>query len=159
MKKLTNYYAQLSEREQRLVWIAAVLVAAAIFYWGLWSPLTQAVNKGQASLKSQQELLVWVQQNANRALQLQGSVQQQAKLSGSLAQEVNQSASRLKIAIARMQPQGDELQVWVDQVPFNDVLSWLQSMEAKGVRILDVDIAESGTPGQIKVRRLKLGKA
>jgi general secretion pathway protein M len=72
---------------------------------------------------------------------------------------VNQSASRLNITISRMQPQGDELQVWVDQVPFNDVLSWLQSMESKGVVILDVDVAETSAPGQIKIRRLKLGKA
>jgi general secretion pathway protein M len=65
----------------------------------------------------------------------------------------------MKIAISRMQPQGDELQVWIDQAPFNDVLSWLQSLEKTGVSILDIDIAESDMPGQVKIRRLKLGKS
>jgi general secretion pathway protein M len=159
MNKLKAYYVQLSDREQRLVLLSAVLLVIAVFYWGLWSPLSQSVERGQTALNSQQELLLWVQKNANRAKQLQGSAGQNAQLTGSLAQEVNQSASRLNITISRMQPQGDELQVWVDQVPFNDVLSWLQSMESKGVVILDVDVAETSAPGQIKIRRLKLGKA
>lgn len=159
MNKLKAYYAQLSEREQRLVLISSVLLVIALFYWLLWSPLNQSLSKGQLALSSQQELLDWVQKNANRARQLQGSAKQNTKLSGSLAQEVNQSAGRLNILIARMQPQGDELQVWVDQVPFNDVLSWLQNLESKGVRILDIDLAETNAPGQVKIRRLKLGKA
>ena len=159
MNKLKAYYVQLSDREQRLVLLSAVLLVIAVFYWGFWSPLSQSVERGQTALSSQQELLLWVQKNANRAKQLQGSVGQNARFTGSLAQEVNQSASRLNITISRMQPQGDELQVWVDQVPFNDVLSWLQSMETKGVVILDVDVAETSAPGQIKIRRLKLGKA
>jgi len=159
MNKLKLYYATLNEREQRLVLVSAVLVVIALFYWVIWSPLSQAVTKGRANLDSQQELLVWVQQSANRALQLQGSAKPSSKFNGSLAQEVNQSAGRLNIAIARMQPQGDELQVWIDQVPFNDVLSWLQGLESKGIVILDLDIAETNAAGQIKIRRLKLGKA
>ncbi|KXI28279.1 type II secretion system protein GspM [Paraglaciecola hydrolytica] len=159
MEKLKLYYKQLNEREQRLVLLSAVLVVIALFYWVIWSPLSQAVTKGQANLNSQKELLVWVQQNANRALQLQGSAKPNAKFTGSLAQEVNQSAGRLNITIARMQPTGEELQVWVDQVPFNDVLSWLQGLESKGIVVLDLDIAETNAAGQIKIRRLKLGKA
>ena len=65
----------------------------------------------------------------------------------------------MKIAISRMQPQGEELQVWIDQAPFNDVLGWLQSLEKTGVSVLDIDIAESTLPGQVKIRRLKLGRS
>lgn len=159
MDKLKTYFTQLSEREQRLVLLSAVLLIVALFYWLVWSPLSQAVEKGQNAVVSQQELLVWVQKNANRAKQLQGTVKPNAKLTGSLAQEVNQSAGRLNIAIARMQPQGDEIQIWIDQVPFNDLLSWLQGLESKGVSILDLSVAETNSPGQVKVNRLKLGKA
>ena len=45
-----------------------------------------------------------------------------------------------------MQPQGDELQVWVDQAPFNSVLEWLKAMENMGVIILQADIAEADAP-------------
>jgi len=159
MDKLKSTFLQLSEREQRLVIISAVLVIAAIFYWGIWSPLNTSLERGQTAVNNQTELLAWVQKNANRAAQLRRSGDNNTRFSGSLPQAVNQSASRMKIAISRMQPQGDELQVWIDQAPFNDILSWLQSMEKTGVSILDIDITESDLPGQVKIRRLKLGKS
>ena len=159
MDKLKSTFLQLSEREQRLVIISAVLVIVAIFYWGIWSPLNTSLERGQSAVNNQTELLAWVQKNANRAAQLRSSGDNNTRFSGSLPQAVNQSASRMKIAISRMQPQGDELQVWIDQAPFNDVLSWLQSMEKTGVSILDIDIAASALPGQVKIRRLKLGKS
>jgi len=159
MDKLKIMFLQLSGREQRLVIISAIFVLVAIFYWGIWSPLNTSIERGQTTVKNQTELLAWVQKNANRAVQLRSSGGNKASFSGSLPQAVNQSASRMKIAISRMQPQGDELQVWIDQAPFNDVLSWLQSLEKTGVSILDIDIAESDLPGQVKIRRLKLGKS
>ncbi|MDB4327059.1 type II secretion system protein M [bacterium] len=159
MDKLKSTFLQLSEREQRLVIISAVLVIVAIFYWGIWSPLNTSLERGQTAVNNQTELLAWVQKNANRAAQLRRSGDNNTRFSGSLPQAVNQSASRMKIAISRMQPQGDELQVWIDQAPFNDILSWLQSMEKTGVSILDIDITESDLPGQVKIRRLKLGKS
>ena len=135
------------------------MLLVAIFYWGIWSPLNTSLEKSQNAVKNQTELLAWVQKNANKAVQLRSTSGNKASFSGSLPQAVNHSASRMKIAISRMQPQGDELQVWIDQAPFNDVLSWLQSLEKTGVSILDIDIAESDLPGQVKIRRLKLGKS
>jgi general secretion pathway protein M len=159
MDKLKSTFLQLSSREQRLVIISAVLVLVAIFYWGIWSPLSMSLERNQTAVNNQTELLEWVQKNANRAVQLRNGGDNKAKFSGSLPQVVNQSANRMKIAISRMQPQDEELQVWIDQAPFNDVLSWLQSLEKTGVNILDIDIAESDLPGQVKIRRLKLGKS
>lgn len=158
MDKLKTMFLQLSEREQRLVAISAILVLVAIFYWGIWSPLNTSLERDKTAVKNQTELLIWVQKNANRAVQLRSGGDNKTLFSGSLPQAVNQSANRMKIAISRMQPQGEELQVWIDQAPFNDVLSWLQSLEKTGISILDIDIAESGLPGQVKIRRLKLGK-
>jgi general secretion pathway protein M len=158
MDKLKSMFLQLSERERRLAAVSAILVVVAIFYWGIWSPLSTSLERDKTAVKNQTELLAWVQKNANRAVQLRSGGDNKTSFSGSLPQAVNQSASRLNIAISRMQPQGEELQVWIDQAPFNDVLSWLQSLEKTGVSILDIDIAESGLPGQVKIRRLKLGK-
>ena len=152
-------YLQLNSREQRLVIISAILVLIAIFYWSIWSPLNTSLERGKIAVKNQTELLYWVQKNANKAVQMRSSAGKNASFSGSLPQAVNQSATRMNIAISRMQPQGEELQVWIDQAPFNDILSWLQSLEKTGVSIVDIDIAESDLPGQVKIRRLKLGKS
>ncbi len=159
MDKLVSTFKQLNPRERLLVSVSAVLVIIALFYWLVWSPLDTAIERGEKNLANQQALLSWVQKNANRAIQLRGSAGSNRSFSGSLPQAVNQSASRMRIKISRMQPQGDELQVWVDQAPFNDVLSWLQSLEKSGVIIMDIDLAETGDPGLVKIRRLKLGKS
>jgi general secretion pathway protein M len=73
MDKLKSMFLQLSNREQRLVIISAVLVLAAIFYWGIWSPLNTSVERDQIAIKNQIELFDWVQKNANKAVQLRSS--------------------------------------------------------------------------------------
>ncbi len=74
MDKLKTMFLQLSEREQRLVTISAILVLVAIFYWGIWSPLNTSLDRDKTAVKHQTELLTWVQKNANRALQLRSGV-------------------------------------------------------------------------------------
>ena len=159
MNKLKQTYQQLSEREQRLVLISAIVIVVGLFYWLIWAPLNQSLESDRKAVAAQQELLTWVQKNANRAIQLRGASTTANSFSGSLPQAVNQTAGRLNIAISRMQPQGEQLQVWVDQAPFNDVLSWLQALEKMGVSILDLDIADANIPGHVKIRRLKLTKS
>lgn len=159
MKALLEKFQQLTEREKWLVSISGVLVIIAIFYWLVWSPLFGAVDAERAAVDSKQADLVWIQQNALKAIQLRSGANTSANFTGSLPQAVNQTANRLQIAISRMQPQGEELKVWVDQAPFNDVLSWLQAMENKGIKIITVDLTEADAPGLVKVRSLQLGKS
>lgn len=159
MDKLLEKFRQLTEREQILVLVSAVVVVIGAFYWLLWSPLNASLERNRASVESKQADLAWVKKNANRAIQLRNSGGASRSFNGSLPQAVNQTASRVRIAIARMQPQGDELKVWVDEAPFNDVLSWLQALENMGVKIIDVDVAQADSPGHIKVRSLQLGKS
>lgn len=151
-------YQQLNEKEQKLAVVSAITVIILLFYWMVWSPLNTAVDKNKASLKTQQELYTWVKKNASRAIQLKQSGSANGTFNGSLAQAVNRTAGQFNITISRMQPQSEQLQVWVDQADFNSVLSWLQTMEKMGITILDADFAESDTQGQVKIRRLQLGK-
>ncbi len=159
MDKLKQKFHQLSEREQRLMLISAVAIAIGAFYWLVWAPLNTSLAQERIALENQQSLLSWVEKNANKVIQLRGSGKASASFNGSLPQAVNRSADKLGIAISRMQPQAEELQVWVDQAPFNDVLAWLQELEDQGIVILDLDVAEADVPGYVKIRRLQLGKA
>ncbi|GGW90777.1 type II secretion system protein GspM [Alteromonas halophila] len=159
MNAVMERYRALTEREQYLVLLSGIVIIIALFYFAIWSPLSTSVAQQRALLDSQQELLVWVKDSAQRAQQLRRSQGASSAFSGSLPQAVNRTTAQHSIAIARMQPQGDELQVWVDQAPFNSVLDWLQSMEQMGIIILQADITEADSAGYIKIRRLQLGKA
>lgn len=159
MNALLEKFKALTEREQKLVIASAVMVVVAIFYFAIWSPLNAALDKQEKLLSNQQSLLTWVKESGARAALLRRSSGGKSSLTGSLPQAVNRTTSKHNIAITRMQPQGAELQVWVDQAPFNDVLAWLQSMESMGVVILQADFAEADDAGYIKIRRLQLGRS
>lgn len=159
MNSLIERYKALTEREQKLVTLSALVVVIALFYFAIWSPLNTALDKQARLLDNQQSLLVWVKDSAARAQQLRRNTTGKRAFSGSLPQAVSRTTNQHNIAISRLQPQGDELQVWIDQAPFNNVLEWLKTMESMGVVILQADIAEADDEGYIKIRRLQLGKA
>jgi general secretion pathway protein M len=159
MDELKQRYANLTEREQWLVKIVGVSVTIALLYSMIWSPLVTAVEKSERTLKSQQNVLQTMQKDSKRAMQLKANGSRNTSLSGSLAQAVNGTANTLSVSISRMQPQGEELIVWVDEAPFDSLLAWFQAMESRGVRILDADVIETNKPGLIKVRRLQVGKS
>ena len=62
--------------------------------------------------------------------------------------------------VARLQPQGQELQVWIDTVAFDDLLIWLATLaDRHGVQVQVIEVArENLAPGLVKVRRLQLSR-
>lgn len=157
MNSIKQKYLALSEREQKLLFIAGIAIIVALFYFLIWAPLANGVDTARTQLHSQQQLLDWVEDKALQARRLRQTSGTSSGFTGSLTQAVNQSTSQFGIPVSRLQPQDDELQVWVDEAPFDSVLEWLKALESQGIVILQVDIAEAGAPGLIKIRRLQLG--
>jgi general secretion pathway protein M len=158
MNELKARFNALTDREQILVIISAVVVLIGVFYFAIWKPLNSGIDREQKLLSNQATLLTWVKSQSARAAQLRQSSGVKP-FTGSLPQAVNRTTSRHGIAISRMQPQGEEeLQVWVDEAEFNSVLAWLQALENMGVLIKQVDIAEADQGGIVRIRRLQLGK-
>ncbi|MDO6505987.1 type II secretion system protein GspM, partial [Colwellia sp. 4_MG-2023] len=59
----------------------------------------------------------------------------------------------------RMQPQGDILLVWLDNVPFAQLLLWLESLaNNEGLQVQAIDLSQGDSSGEVRVRRLQLGK-
>lgn len=159
MNTIREKFRSLSEREQKMVLAAGVMVVVALFYFAIWAPLSHSVAQAQLRQQSQQELLSWVQEKAARAAQLRGSGASSARFTGSLAQAVSQAAAQQGIPVSRMQPANDELQVWIEEAPFNAVVSFLHQLEQRGISVLQLDITEASAPGLVKIRRLQLGTA
>lgn len=157
MQALKRWFLQLSERERMLVVAASVITVIVLFYYLLWSPLHQAVDTQSAALENDRKLLIWVQEQSSRAQLLQ-STGQNNTFSGSLTQLVNQTTRAANISVSRLQPQDDELQIWIDEVPFNALMQWLADLEQRGVVILQSDFSETNEDGFVQVRRLQLGK-
>jgi general secretion pathway protein M len=120
--------------------------------------MSTAVEEQKLAVEGEKQLLSWVNEQSSRAIILRQS-SNKTSFSGSLTQVVNQTTRSANIPVARMQPQGEELVVSLDQVVFNDFLLWLDVLENRGVIILQSDVSQVDEQGFVQVRRLQLGKS
>jgi len=152
------WWQQLKSSEQRLVAIMSFVVVVFLFYSLVWQPLENNINSTQQKLVRQQALHTWVQESTQRYQQSKKSGRTTGS-NGSLSSIVNSSASRNNISLARLQPQGEDLQVWIDEVPFTQLLSWLEYLaNNEGLLVKSIDLSKADRNGVVRVRRLQLGK-
>lgn len=154
---MKTWWQQLNIREQRLVVVMSALISIFILYSLIWQPMNESIETSKLKIERQQKLLTWVQESAQRY--------QQAKRNGgrssgeSLSSIVNRTSRLEKISITRMQPQGDDLQVWIDEISFNQLLSWLEKLASRdGLQVKNIDLSKADQQGVVRVRRLQLGK-
>ena len=158
MDNIKTWWNGLILREQQLVGACAVVLVIGIFYWGIWTPISDAESDALKSLTAQKSTLSYVKQTANKIVGLKQSGGQKG-FSGSLSAAVTQSAKSYGLEITRMQPQGNKIQVWMDEVPFDSLLGYLSELvQQKGLSLDNIDLAQSDTPGLVKVRRIQLSQ-
>lgn len=160
MDKLQGWWRGISAREQRLVAVGGSCLLIGLFYWVVWQPIANRIAERERQVLSQQQTLAWLKEKGEEVLAMQGGQGRQLDTSGTLEGVVNRTAFNQKIKIARLQPQGQELQVWIDTVPFDDLLIWLASLaDQHGVQVQVIEVArENLAPGLVKVRRLQLSR-
>ncbi|ELI6430734.1 GspM family type II secretion system protein ExeM [Aeromonas salmonicida subsp. salmonicida] len=160
MDKLQGWWRSISAREQRLVVVGGSCLLIGLCYWVVWQPIANRIAERERQVLSQQQTLAWLKEKGEEVLAMQGGQGRQIDTSGTLEGVVNRTAFNQKIKIARLQPQGQELQVWIDTVPFDDLLIWLASLaDQHGVQVQVIEVArENLAPGLVKVRRLQLSR-
>jgi len=152
------WWQQLNSREQRLVTVMALVFMVFIFYSAIWQPINNSLTEASNKLAKQQQLLTWVQENTALYQQAKRSGGKQ-KFSGSISSAANRSAKTYKLTITRMQPQGDDLQVWIDSTPFTQLLFWLEHLaNNEGLQVKAIDLTRGDSAGEVKVRRLHLAR-
>ena len=153
------WWQQLNSREQRLVAIMGLVCIIFVFYSAIWQPLNTSLVEAKGKFVRQQQLLTWVEENTALYQQAKRSGGK-SKLSGSISSVANRSAKTYKLTITRMQPQGDDLQVWIDSTPFTQLLFWLEHLaNNEGLQVKSIDLTKGDSKGEVKVRRLHLTKS
>jgi general secretion pathway protein M len=148
----------LAIREQRLVLAMGSAVAIFLLYSLVWQPLNENLAAAKKNLVNRQALLTWVDENTARYQSAQLSSGKNPT-TGSLSSIVNRTANQQQLTITRMQPQGELLQVWLDSVPFTQLLFWLEHLANKeGLQVQAIDLTKGDLQGEVRVRRLQLAK-
>jgi general secretion pathway protein M len=152
-------WLQLNLREQRLVIMMASVVSFFILYSVIWAPLNENIDAATKKVERRQELLTWVQKSTSVYKNALGAGASKSR-NTSLSSLVNKTAGRSNITIARMQPQGENIQVWIDEVPFDNLLEWLEHLSIKeSIKVKSIDITHAEQAGIVKIRRLQLGRS
>jgi general secretion pathway protein M len=68
---------------------------------------------------------------------------------------ITQSAAAADIPLARLDPDGAQLQITVAKAGYAELIAWIASLEtSEGVRALSVDMSRLTEPGQVSLRLL-----
>lgn len=152
--------SQMNSREKTLVSVAAALLLVTLIYFVVWKPVADGISERRATIEAQQELLQWVRENTGLYVARSQAAAQPATrstMSGSVSERVTQLASAAKIELTRMQPQADGLLVVIDQVPFNTLLAFIETLQREaGLNVSHVDVTEGSSVGNVRVRRLQV---
>jgi general secretion pathway protein M len=124
----------------------------------LIQPTAQRAETAQMRIQSEKQLLTWVKDKADTISQLRSQTGQVS--SGQpLNQAVSSSARRYKVELVRVQPRGEQLQVWIAPMPFNQFLEWVSALqENHGIFVSFLDIDRGDADGMVEVKRLQLTK-
>ncbi|RTZ14596.1 type II secretion system protein M [Vibrio aquaticus] len=155
---LQAWWQSISQREQRLVVVGAMLLIVGILYWGIIEPVATRAENAQMRIQSEKQLLSWVKNKADEIQQLKG--QGGSSISNlPINQAVSSSVSRFKVELIRVQPRGEEFQVWIAPMPFNQFMNWIRYLqETYGIGVVFLDIDKGAQEGLIDVNRLQFGR-
>jgi len=154
---MKDWWLQLNIREQKLVASLGGVFIIFLSYSLIWQPLNNNIEQEQKKLERRQELLSFVNDETYRYKALGGKDVRQS--SGSLSSVVNRTARTQGISISRVQPQNADIQVWIDAVPFERLVSWLETLSNnEGIQVRNIDLAKTDLAGQVRIKRLQLGK-
>ncbi|MGF1911672.1 type II secretion system protein M [Vibrio kasasachensis] len=158
LSSLQAWWSSITLREQRLVVIGSVVLGFGLLFWGIYQPIVQRAEQAQLALNSEKQLLAWVKNKADHIVELRGGG---AKAISPLPlnQAISSSARRFNIELVRVQPRENEMQVWVQPVPFNQLVNWLEYMQTNhAIDVLFLDIDKSTQAGMVEIKRLQLIK-
>jgi type II secretory pathway component PulM len=158
---LSDWYARLAAREQRVVGYGAV-AAGVLALLGLLLPLHGKLVATQKRVASKQADLVWMQAVAPAIAAAGPLPVTAAGPQESLVVMVDRTAreSGLAQSLTGSQPSGDGgLRVQLEKAPFNSLVTWLARMaEQNGVQVDSATVDGAGEPGIVNAAVVLRGR-
>ncbi|MBK1734189.1 hypothetical protein CKO15_02600 [Halorhodospira abdelmalekii] len=155
---LLRWWAGREVRERWLVVSAAVVVLLVLPYVWIWEPLVERAEQLEASVAEQRRDLAWMRGAAEvvAAAERSGGAGEPVTDDRSLLGLVDRSAraAGLEERVTRVQPEGGgRVRVWLERAPFNDLVQWLDGLEAAaGVSVSALTVERTREEGLVNAR-------
>lgn len=150
---LANYYT-LEQRDRLALNALGVFFAILFVYFGLWSPAYEYRQESLEYRDRQFTLLQYMRATEQRARTVESGSGQPAVAGQNLLTRVSRTAQQHQIRPNRLQPEGEgSVSVWFDQVPFNDLIAWLEQLVVQqGIEVRQISIDREDRAGMVNVR-------
>lgn len=153
MNELRQWLGGLSARERNLVYLAAVLLAAAIVYFAMVLPVTSAAAKRAARVEQKTADLAWMRQVAPQVMAATAAGGGAAASDESLVVLVDRTGRQagLGSAIRDQSPSGDHgLRLRLEAASFDVLITWLVVLQQQYGVSVDAATIDAGTaPGLV----------
>ena len=158
---MKEWFSSLEQREQLSLLLLGLALVLYLLYMFVWSPLDNQREQLIVQNGAIAESRIRVDAMVSQLLQLRKGGAQATGTNGSLTSVINESTGRYKLPVMRLQPNSrGEIQVRLENAPFDTVLQWLHEMEyGKGLLVREVSVTQTGTVGHVNatVRVAKAG--
>jgi general secretion pathway protein M len=149
--QLWQRWQGLPERDRKALALLGLFFVAVLFYSLLWLPVSHWRVNAWADYQRQQELHVYIQDNAASARQSRGRAGERLNPQ-QLQGVVTASAQKNGLALERFDNEaGGGLLVTLSQVPFTSLVRWLGQLQAQGVVLVEANLDGKGS-GRVDAR-------
>ena len=145
-RQSVELFNQLPLKLRRTLIITGMLLTALLITFGMLLPAHRFADEAALEYRQRQSLFAWMQANESRARVLNRPLQAQENVTKeSLLSMLTSAAQNHDISIKRFEPRdGNELRVWLENVPFNNVILWLDRLQ----RLHGIDTGQITVTGQ-----------
>jgi general secretion pathway protein M len=148
--KLKAWYANLQERERRVVLIGSVALAALILVGGILLPIESAVSSAEKRAASRRNDLAWMHVNAPELASGGAAlVNDTGEAPVVVVDRVGREAG-LGAALRGTQPSGTGVRVQLEAAPFDTLVTWIATLEQRyGLSIDSITVDRAARPGVV----------
>ncbi len=153
---MREWWDTLQPRDRTMSLIGAVVVAIALLYFVLWTPIASSRNNKETRVENKRETLIWMaqkKQEVNHLKRINPNLFNQATDNRSLLAIVDNSAKQMgtRFSITRIDPDGDnKVSIWVENISFDHLIVLLGELERRNyVQVADVSLNKSDQIGKV----------
>lgn len=118
---LAQHLAGRSPREKGMLLAAAVFLFCAVYYVLIWQPLSERIEQQETML---QQLVAMNARLKSTAPDIIAARKSGTTTQAQVSRVISDSASAHSVVIKRIAERGENIQVWIEPVVFNDLLKW-----------------------------------
>lgn len=159
---MKDWYANLDQREKRLISVAAAMLVLLLLYTAVWKPVSGEYHRLGNSITEKEKTLAEMEVLAVQAKQLQRNARNSAHINkGSLLGTIDRTAKSngLGDALKRVRPEGEnKASVSLEGAQFDRVIGWLEKLQRlQGISIVSSSIETQEESGLVSMRLELIG--